>query len=134
MNMKTIIKLVPISGQDSLKAIRAIISNLPKLLSYLAAKIGQEIRNLLASLGMGTLAGSIEANEEGIKGDEAIGLVETGRKASIRTTRKALKIILANGQTIWRKKAKAVPGNLIIDDAAEKIFNETDPLDLSEQA
>ncbi len=81
---------------------------------------------------MGSLAASVEAFADGIMADQAILNVELGRKAII-ARKQALKISQKGGSILFRRKAKAVSPNLILDRASEKVFNEPDPLDLSEK-
>jgi hypothetical protein len=132
MKMKIQIKLVPVSGQDSLQKLKALLEDLPKLLVYLMGKMAQEVKEILEGLGMGSLAASVEAFAEGIMADQAILNVESGRKA-ILARKQALAMKQKGGPILFRRKAKAVSPNLILDRASEKIFNEPDPLDLSEK-
>jgi hypothetical protein len=127
-------RLVPVSGQASLLKIREVVNNIDGLISYLARKFAEEVKKVLQALGMGGLASSIESTLGGILGDaDALAFVESGRKESVAPGKKFLKIILKSGQVYWRKRAGAVQARPVLDDATEKIFNESDPLDLSER-
>lgn len=122
-------KLVPIRGQDSLKKMLALAKNPASLLGLISQKVASEIKQALQGMGLGSLVASIEATIQGIRGDaQAIGWVESGRQA---ITKKLLKITLKTGHVIWRRRAKAVMARPLVDDAAEKVFSQADPLDLS---